>query len=132
MVVAQEPRQADAVLARHVEVEDHQVEVLLAEELAQLRTVLGHLDVESVAAQIAVQHETHVRIVVDDQDAWIFPFLVAAQRPHSCAQITFILHSSTTRRCPISAREPRGIAWPWSIALLEQRKGTQHVRTIDR
>ena len=66
---ALDTRQADAVLAGHIEVQDHQIKFLVADELAHARAVFRDLHVEAVATQIAVQHEADVGVVVYDQDA---------------------------------------------------------------
>ena len=67
-VGAQEARQRQPVLARHVDVQQHQIGRLLGEDPAHRSTILGRAHAEAGMAQIVHQHASDLGLVVDDDD----------------------------------------------------------------
>ena len=66
---AQLAGEGEPVLARQVEVEQHEVGHLAGEAGPHGGTVAGLADPEALAGQIAGQHRADPRVVVHDQDA---------------------------------------------------------------
>jgi hypothetical protein len=67
VALAQVARQAQAVLAGHVDVDQREVDRLLRRQLARAARRLGSEDRVAVAREVFLEHFAHVRLVVDDQ-----------------------------------------------------------------
>ncbi len=69
MPIAQPARERQAVLARHVDVEQRQRRRLFAHQRARVRGVGRGIDSKTVAAQVLGDHLAQVRLVVDKEES---------------------------------------------------------------
>jgi len=69
---------------RHVEVEEHQVDVTAPEHLDAFQSVVAGEDVESLALAQRREQRAHVRVIIDDQQDRLGRF------HDDCAQFTRI------------------------------------------
>ena len=67
-MLAQIARQGEAILARHPDVEDHRIDVLGVDDLAQGRARVGRRYGEAIALQIFRHGLANIRFVVTDND----------------------------------------------------------------
>ena len=67
-MLAQIARQGEAILAGHPDVEDHRIDVLGVDDLAQGRARVGRRDGKAIALQIFRHGLANIRFVVTDND----------------------------------------------------------------
>ncbi len=77
---ARSARELQAVLAGQDQIQDHQVDRAIGQDLAHLRAVRGRADPVASIAQVGLDHAPDLGFVIDDQDVFGFAHRLSRMR----------------------------------------------------